>query len=406
MVPMTNEWVYTAERCTGSIHNSIGNINSTIVLCTLLYGAAERTDGGSSLVYDPGSSWSAPVYSCAASVKANIREVTFKYNGTGLDALTVVGATPKKYPSDASLPVWGVEDMKTIELQTASPGWGVLGMANATNDEHPYNITTVTKESLYLPGYYDQYSDMLNGRLPAPNTAYNFPASDFYPQALASAAIVQRSNSRGFQGFQDYSGQTSVALFAKWQGLSSSSGGAAKIINLIWTDIAANAVVGTKGWGIAPPEFKNHTEAASSRRLLKRDDNNGAPSEYVPITVYERAIRYKVPYAVPAIIVLAIGAVIVGLVVSLAVIGKTSPEKIRHFLDITSVGWVIAVSLWPQQGGMAGGQEWLARVQPRRVQVTNEGLFPEPFELVNGYNERPKGNNDDDAINLLAMAPK
>lgn len=338
-------------------------------------------------------------------MKATIREVAFKYNGTGLESLTVVDAAPKEYSSDSSLPVWGVEDMKTIELQQGSPGWGVLGPANSTSEKHPYNITSITKESLYLPGFYDQYSDFLNGRLPVPNTRQNFPASDFYTQALASAGMIQRSNSKGFQGFQDYSGQTSVALFSKWQALSSSPDGAAKIINLVWTDIAANSVVGTRGWGLSPPKFKNFTEPEQARRLLKRDEDGGAPSKHVPVIVYEKAIRYKMWYSVPAIIALAIGALIVGLVASLAITGKTSPKRMRHFLDITSLGRVIAVSLWPEQNGITAGTDWLARVRPRLVQVTNEGLFSETHGLMKGHTETPKGS-DDDAISLLAMRPK
>ncbi|KAK4246331.1 hypothetical protein C7999DRAFT_33294 [Corynascus novoguineensis] len=57
----------------------------------------------------------------------------------------------------------------------------------------------------------------------------------------------------GLDGLPDYSGQTNLALKRRWKDLSRSADTVAKIPNLIWTDLAANAVVGTKGLaGMAP----------------------------------------------------------------------------------------------------------------------------------------------------------
>jgi hypothetical protein len=94
-----------AELCAGTTAYSNVNINGSVVGCSLLYGAANRTDGGSPLIGDPGSPWSIPIYSCATAVKATIRTVTFQYNGTGIKALNIMGTTPKQYQDNSSLPL-------------------------------------------------------------------------------------------------------------------------------------------------------------------------------------------------------------------------------------------------------------------------------------------------------------
>lgn len=45
----------------------------------------------------------------------------------------------------------------------------------------------------------------------------------------------------------DCTGTTNFAMFRLWQNLSDTSSSATQILNLIWTDIAAISVVGTRG---------------------------------------------------------------------------------------------------------------------------------------------------------------
>lgn len=142
-----------AEICSGSFTSSPANINSSMVGCGLLYGTARRTDGGSELNPQPHSQWSVPIYSCAATVRATLRTVTFKYNGTGLAALKVTSATPKTYPSPADHPLWAVEDMQGMLLSSAQPLWGLLGPANSTIPPSlSTNLTTLQQPTLRLPG--------------------------------------------------------------------------------------------------------------------------------------------------------------------------------------------------------------------------------------------------------------
>ena len=60
---------------------------------------------------DPGSNWSIPLYSYAAGVKATIKTMSFRFNGTDdLSGLKVTEIVPKRYNDDASKPLWGVEN--------------------------------------------------------------------------------------------------------------------------------------------------------------------------------------------------------------------------------------------------------------------------------------------------------
>src|SRR5699024_2503127 len=90
---VTDHW--PGQQCRGAVLMDPANINSTLIACGLVYGAAQRTDGGDSLVPDPGSKWVIPVYSCASSVTASIKTVTFQYNGTDLSALKAAKIDPK-----------------------------------------------------------------------------------------------------------------------------------------------------------------------------------------------------------------------------------------------------------------------------------------------------------------------
>ena len=64
----------------------------------MVYGAARRKDGSASVLFDPGTEWTVPLYSCASASKALIKTVQFRYNGTeGLRSLDILDIKPKSY---------------------------------------------------------------------------------------------------------------------------------------------------------------------------------------------------------------------------------------------------------------------------------------------------------------------
>ncbi len=337
------------------------NINSSMIGCGLLYGAAQRTDDGSPFVPDPGSKWKVPVYSCASSINARIRTVHFQYNGTDLSKLNATSSTPKTYSDPSMLPLWGVEDMHSFSITEAQPLWGVLGTSNATVDEAlRANISTVAKESLRLPGIMSTQSRFENGRSPlAMKLGQNLPGADFYNVALWAAYLTSKPEATLLYG--DYSGQTSLALFAKWQGLSKTAADASQIINLIWTDVAANSVVGTKGWGL-----RAVTEGLSQQAVSNQAS--------VPVTAYRKLVRYHVPYAVPAFVVLGVALAILVAFVALMAMKRTGFAKLRILLDSTSAGRLMALSLWPDDGLYLKTDAWVTRVGKRVVTASGSGL--------------------------------
>lgn len=169
------------------------------------------------------------MYSCISTAKAIIKTVGFRFNGTknDLSGLEVVSLADKVYLSEESKPLWGVENT-TMDLRDGGALWGLIAKDKAT----VLNITTVRKESLYLPG-----ADPLI-------STENNPAADFAAIALEMTYKTSPSSS---DSVVDYSGQANLAMYKRWQEFSKTPETSAKILNLIWTDIAANMVVGTKG---------------------------------------------------------------------------------------------------------------------------------------------------------------
>ncbi|GFG23361.1 hypothetical protein IFM61606_03240 [Aspergillus udagawae] len=345
--------------CGGTTSSSPSTINSALIGCGLVYGAANRTDGVSPLRTDPNSPWSTPLYICASAVKASLKTVSFRYNGTGLDALSINSLSQKTY---ASSPLWAVEDLPNRILSEVQPLWGILP-ANTTST---VNLSTIADPSLYLPGYIDNTTPF-TGLAPAPIfTGQNLPGVDFYTQALYRALSI---SSPAGQPFADYSGWTSLALYAKWQALSTTATGAAKIIDLVWTDFAANAMVGTKA-------AVDHNQA-------------------LPVTVFEKRIRYRLPYAVPAIVVLVVALAIVGCLAVLGCMRRTGISRLKGFLEKTAVGRVLALVVLGEEGEM--GKDWVEKVGEKRVRITDGGITLREGLLSaetksNGYeNDRRRG---------------
>jgi hypothetical protein len=247
------------------------------------------------------------MYSCMSTAKATIKTVSFRFNGTedDLAGLEVVSLKDKTYPNDESKPLWGVENT-SMYLKDGGPLWGLI----SKDMEKVLNITTVRKESLYLPG-----SDPILG-------TENNPGADFAATALGMAYGRVTDSA----GAVDYSGKANLAMYKKWQELSKTPETSAKILNLIWTDIAANMVVGTKG--LHPHE--------SSKR--KRDGTTSRTSKTPHVINYTRRVKYKYVYGIPAFLTLVLFAAATLLTIFFAIFSGAKPSTMRTFLQHTSAG--------------------------------------------------------------------
>lgn len=367
-----------AQLCGGSTEDSLPNINNTIVGCSMLYGAPRRQDSGQSLIPDPLSSWTTPIYSCATALKATIRTVTFTFNGTDIAGLSVISALPKTYTGDEDTPVWGVETITNPQLSytTMQPLWGVLGTANsykasAAASSKMDNFSTITQPSLYLPGFMNgNYLGTASDVVTLGNLPQNLPGVNFYAKALQMATSISSpgnsKNAINYKGGADYSGFTSLALFAQWQNLTSSASLAGKVIDLVWTDFSANAVVGTRGWG-----------------LRSSQEGSGVVSEVlqvnpttVPVVVYQRVVRYRIPFATPAFVTMAALLIILLLLLTLVAKGRSNAARMRTALEATSVGRIAAMGSWSHEIAEATKDSNGAGVEGvggRKMQITEKG---------------------------------
>lgn len=251
------------------------------------------------------------------AVEATIKTATFSYNTTdGLAGLTVVNITDKFYQSETDYPVWGVENLSEIGGFWMMPLWGIISSDSAANYS-PDDLKTVHKPSLYLPRI---------SRFPRSNgltteSHQNLPGAEFADDGLSAVS----SMATGTLGLMDYTGEGNLALAQLWSRLSKSADSMAKVLNLVWTDYAANTVVGTKGSPGPGPE----------NDILR------------PVTTYRVGIRYHLGYAVPGIIVLALLILTSVLDLVALVLGRATLSKVKRYLNATSAGRVLVSVLHP-----------------------------------------------------------
>lgn len=131
------------------------------------------------------------------------------------------------------------------------------------------------------------------------------------------------------------------------------------IPNLIWTDLAANMLVGTRSWG-------SGTELPPN--LQKRDgaSGNNISQGLVPVTVYEQQIRYRWVFAIPAFLALLL-FVLVLLAAMVSVLSRRGlPARVRYYLFHLSSGRLLAENQYPGEcDKLAPTNQWLARVGKR-----------------------------------------
>jgi hypothetical protein len=240
-----------------------------------------------------------------------------------------------------------------MSLGDMQPLWGIIGTGNTSiPPDLESKVSTLAAESLRLPGVVNMVFN------PSPSGQY-LPGVNFYTQALFMAYNIARPCQAGYSGLGDYSGRTSIALYSKWQQLSTSAATAASIINMVWTDVAANAVVGTKGW-------------ADNNVLQKRD---ARVANQVPVTAYHKRVQYKIPFAFPAFVVIATTVAVVTITVTLWAMRKTGTGKLRQLLDTMSTGRTIGMFLWPESSTNLKTDAWVETVGMKQAAIAADGVF-------------------------------
>lgn len=321
----------------------------------MVFGAPRKQGDDSATLFIPGDRLSISMYSCASASRAVIKRVGFSYNGTGeLSGLTVISLANKEYEND-KIPHWGIE-RTNLPAKSAAPLWGLVEVGRRDDE----NLVVRQQQSLRLPGFQDQ--DDFGQNPVGHNNMQNLAGTDFHIAAMSVAYGIDP-----LSHVQDYSGRRGLSTFSRWQELSWNEAGVAKMLNLVWTDVAANAVHGSKGWlsrGVA-------LGAKSSGDSLAP---YGSPitSESVDrdVTTARTRIRYRWAYAIPAFIALLLTGVTAVAAVALLCLGRATPARMRWALNSTSCGRVYGTLLYPRQVTMyLPTRRWLDQVGPASFRV-------------------------------------
>ncbi|KAI9157995.1 hypothetical protein HJFPF1_05980 [Paramyrothecium foliicola] len=317
------------EICQGTWAYDRAALNTTFVDCNLMRGTPRRVDRPG-VIFQDGSEWSSPLYTCASSVKATIKRVQFFHNGTNtnLENLVVQEIKDKQYESEADMPLWGVEDW-FYKLDDYNPVWGLVNAAY----EGFRNVTTVRSSSFYMLG-----AAMSSGGFVSDALLMNLPAGI---APLAALSTVMSSGSSTSDRY-DLVGANKLSTWLRWQNISGSAETIPNVIKLMWTDLAASAMVGGKG-------------------VLGA--GNAQPDQAVTMRVRPtiRKVKYRYRFGIPAFLV--------GLFVFMCslfafgslVFGQSSVGIVSQRLKQTSVGRALTTAFYPEASsfGMTPN-EWVA----------------------------------------------
>ncbi len=262
-----------------------------------------------------------------------------------MNRLSVTSITPKTYSSPSSAPLWGIEDAG-MKLSQIKPLWGLLSSDNA----HAPNVSAVQKPELYLVAT-GETSDPFPPYFGAQgmSTAENLPAATF--PFIGLNTVYRHLNSLDSGALPDYLGRSSLGSIAKWQSRMTDPASAAGMVNAIWADISAAAVVGTKG-----------AHSVGGLQIAVR-----------PVV---HRVKYHLEFAVPALVVMGASLAVLAVAAVMAALpGRSGLHAMRVNLKRTAVGRALA--LLTEEGARPGEghgafviaeQEWAERNGPKEVE--------------------------------------
>ncbi|KAJ9612288.1 hypothetical protein H2200_003885 [Cladophialophora chaetospira] len=345
--------------CAGAYGGDKANMTNIDIKCGLLLGPSSRVDGTTSNVYAPGSWWSRPIYSCASASKATIKTVHFNYNASrsgGLGSLNVTLIADKVYQDKSEMPLWGVEK-PNMNLSSITPFWGLIDPSL----ENSVNLSTIRAEKIYIPA---STVTWFTFGLAAKGTFNYLPATEGSPQIWSTiyGATTDTNINLGF----DYTGSTNLALHQKWQKILTNGTGAAQIINLMYTDYAANYFTSTRSWLTPRDSLPPNLGETKTKRAVADAASNGQ----VPVQVYQRKIRYHFVYGIPAAICLVITALICTAALASIVFRQVSLGRIRYYIYSLSAGRLLGAFLFPTEGDpRADTKTWIDQVGRKPVRL-------------------------------------
>lgn len=297
------------------------NITYPLVTCGFVLGAPlqKTTENLTISAYTGIEEYQKNLYVCASAIRASVKTVTFLYNGSGarFENLEVVDIADKVYPDEKSKPLWAGEHSYN-KVMRFDPLWGIV-------DDRYENYG-------FKEGFYTTRAEKFWLTV-TPTPGISFGDTDGYDALAAVSSFPRRlGNLYGTLddlGGPDYSGKNDYTMLERFQSLSHNQDDAAQIPNLIMTDGFAAGLVGTK-----TSISRKYVQWPAS--LAVDDTVQGYPS--ASVTVYRRALRYDIRYAIPAFIVLSL--LLLALIWALAILISTRPilHTLKNLYNQTSTG--------------------------------------------------------------------
>ncbi|CCX31912.1 hypothetical protein FPQ18DRAFT_119095 [Pyronema domesticum] len=314
--------------CAGYGNADYGNIDTIGIHCGYVYGASRLEDGRDTLLFAPNSSYIRNLYVCASAARASIKEVSFLINGTAnLDNLKVTSIKPKEYRDPSTKPMWAVENMnKTLAgwgvdavLQDYTPLWGQV--------DPKYNGT---------PGLDFRQSESLVLPATSPGVSITYGEDSLAAKTVFSAGLNELYSDFS-SGLPDYTGSLDYSIYVKWKQLTKKAESTGTMIDLIWTDLIASAVVGTKS---AIPRVQKGS-------WMGVDAQPMGVNPGIQVSRYKKVIQYDWRYAIPAILCLLLWMAICAGAAFMWVFSRFNIEVMRQMLNQTSTGRVTTNLLHP-----------------------------------------------------------
>lgn len=278
-------------------------------------------------------------------MKASIKTVTFVYNGTAssLDGLQVNNIEDKVYKDKASMPLWGVEDTgKRFQNSDVDLIWGLVSPFY----EGKQNVTTYRKPELYLPGFL--------GLSSGSSFQDNLAGAQFARRLLGTTYCVGSSVGSSCNT-NTYQTKGNLAMFLRASELTGSADEISRIPNLIFADLAASALVGTKG--------------------LSNSDAQSSKFSPVMVTPNISVIRYKLPFAIPAIIMAVILFAILVAVIVTAIAGKGGKAALRMHIQRLAPGRIYTTLASPAGQGASlrmPAKSWSTRFGTTQIDLSDD----------------------------------
>jgi hypothetical protein len=163
------------------------------------------------------------------------------------------------------------------------------------------------------------------------------------PEAVLIAlydVAASSSGSGSTSGIPDYSGYVNYPTFLKWQELSRTAEASSRILNLNWTDLAANYMMGST--------IRSSTGQAAA-----------GSSRQSEVRTFSHRITYDLRYAIPAFVFLLVYTAVVLSGLVLWIVRRAKFTYLKSLLNQTATGRAVTANRAGDQTRTLSTKKWI-----------------------------------------------